>query len=78
MMPEQKPHIQLDPNRRNQYNENLEGKAPPYCDADLLQFSRQPYKMKGLSSPFQPRQSWADAHATREEHFPEDAFVPIT
>jgi hypothetical protein len=77
LWPESRPHIQLDPNRRNQYDFNLAGKPPPYTEDDILQFERQPFKMQGMSAPFKPKQTWNEIQETREQYYPE-ALVPVT
>jgi hypothetical protein len=77
LKPEGRSHIQLDPNRRFQYAYNLEDKQPPYTDEDLLQFSRVPYKMEGMSTSFKPNQTWTEVHETRAQYFPE-SIIPIS
>lgn len=77
LLPEKRPHIQLDPNRRHQWAYNVEGKHPPYTDDDVLHFIREPYKMDGMSAPFKPKQTWDDLWSARHEYFPE-SIIPIS
>lgn len=71
LKPDHDPHIQLEPNRRFQFDYNIAGKPPPYTDEDILQYERVPYKFSGLSAPFKPKQSWNELRDLRETYFPE-------